>query len=102
MKFFIALTIIFSASYVHAETQSVDGVIEKMVKENIISESEAVKLKRKSPWVKYDKAVLKAASRSPASVTEESHKTIEEVPTKDLEVAQFRAIQHEMRRILHR
>jgi len=101
MKFFIALTIVFSASAVSAETQSVENVIEKMVKENIISESEAVKLKRKSPWTKYDKAALKAVARGPASVSSEQ-KTIEEVPSKDLEVAQFRAIQNEMRRILHR
>lgn len=98
MKFILTLTMLFSAS-AFAEINSVDGSIEKMVKENVISEAEAIKLKRKSSWKKFEKADLRVASRGPASV---DSNVIEEVPGKDLDVAQFKAIQNEMKRILHR
>lgn len=103
MKFLIILIALSNVGLVHAEVGNtdVDGSIEKMVKENVISESVAKRIRRNSPWTALDKNAVKIAARGPASVQEEGH-AIAEVHAKDLEVAQFRAIQHEMKRIMHR
>lgn len=76
-----------------------------MVRENVISAEEAekakIRMKNMTPdqWSAINKQAAKVAARSPASVTS-SQNRIEEVNSIDLDGAQFKAIQNEVKKIM--
>lgn len=83
----------------------VESMLKQMVRENVISaqEAEKAKLRMKSmtpeQWTAINAQAAKVAARSPASVTPSNNK-IEEVHGIDLDGAQFKAIQSEVRKIV--
>ncbi len=107
MKYIFSLAILLSFS-VQAEVapEHVESMLQQMVRENVISpvEAEKAKLRMKSmssdQWSAINKqAASVAAARSPASVTPSNNK-IEEVHGVDLDGAQFKEIQNEVRKIV--
>jgi phage tail tape-measure protein len=108
MKWFFTLAIVVSfSSTVKAEVapEHVESMLQQMVKENVISAAEAekakVRMKSMSPeqWSALNQQANKVAMRTPASVTPSQNK-IEEVNGIDLDGAQFKAIQNEVRKIV--
>jgi hypothetical protein len=108
MKFIFTLTILFTFTAAHAQVapEHVESMLQQMVRENVISpvEAEKAKLRMKSmspdQWSAINKqAATVAAARSPASVTPSNNK-IEEVHGIDLDGAQFKEIQNEVRKIV--
>jgi hypothetical protein len=107
MKSFLALTLFLSISNLKAEVapEHVESMLQQMVKENVISATEAekakIRMKSMSPdqWVAINKQAVAVASRTPASVTPSNNK-IEEVQGIDLDGAQFKTIQNEVRKIV--
>lgn len=108
MKFIFSIAIILSFSVVQAEVapEHVESMLQQMVRENVISplEAEKAKLRMKSmspeQWSAINRqSATVAASRSPASVIPSSNK-IEEVHGIDLDGAQFKEIQNEVRKIV--
>ncbi|HXH30080.1 MAG TPA: hypothetical protein VNJ01_04650 [Bacteriovoracaceae bacterium] len=84
----------------------VDGMLDQMVKENVISleEAQKAKLRMKSlspeQWKKINSEAKVAASRSPASAMTVSSNKIYEVNKIDLDGAQFKQIQDDMKKIM--
>lgn len=107
MKWLFSLTLLFSASFAQAEVNPahVESMLQQMVRENVISATEAekakIRMKNMSPdqWSAINKQAATVAARSPASVTPSNNK-IEEVHGIDLDGAQFKTIQNEVRKIV--
>ncbi len=108
MKLIFSLIILLSFSIAQAEVapEHVESMLQQMVRENVISpvEAEKAKLRMKSmspdQWSAINKqAATVAAARGPASVTPSNNK-IEEVHSVDLDGAQFKEIQNEVRKIV--
>lgn len=107
MKLLLTLTLFLSATTVKADVapEHVESMLQQMVRENVISaqEAEKAKLRMKSmspeQWSAINKQAATVAARSPASVKPSSNK-IEEVHGIDLDGAQFKAIQSEVKKIV--
>jgi hypothetical protein len=108
MKWILSLTLFVSfSSSVHAEVamEHVESMLQQMVRENVISATEAEKAKIRmrtmdpGQWAAINQQAAKVATRTPASATPSSNK-IEEVHGIDLDGAQFKAIQNEVRKIV--
>ena len=105
MRLIISL-FFFTSFYAAAEVgpAHVESMLQQMVRENVISAEEAekakVRMKNLTPeqWSAMNAKAQKVASRTPASVTPSNNK-IEEVHNVDLDGAQFKAIQNEVRKI---
>lgn len=102
------LSVFLAASFsVQAEVAPghVENMLDQMVKENVISATEAekakIRLKTMSPeqWKEVNKKAAVLAARMPASV-EPSANRIEEVRGIDLDGAQFKEIQNEVKKIM--
>lgn len=106
MKFAFAMLLFLSLSAIHAEVsrEHVEDMLKQMVRENVISADEAEKAKIKmqamSPdqWAKINSKADGIASRMPASTP--SGNKIEEVQNIDLNGAQFKQIQEDMKKIM--
>lgn len=107
MKWILPIFLLVSVSQARAEVspEHVETMLKQMVRENVISavEAEKAKLRMKSmspeQWSAINKQAAKVAARSPASATPSKNK-IEEVQGIDLDGAQFKAIQSEVKKIL--
>lgn len=107
MKMIMALTLFFSVANLKAEVapEHIENMLQQMVRENVISaqEAEKAKLRMKSmspeQWTAINKQAATVAARTPASVRPSSNK-IEEVHGIDLDGAQFKAIQNEVKKIV--
>lgn len=107
MKWYLSLILIFSATQALADAtpEDVESMLKQMVRENVISAEEAEKaklrMKAMSPdqWKQINAQAARVAARSPASVTPSQNK-IEEVQGIDLDGAQFKAIQSEVKKIV--
>lgn len=106
MKFILSFVLVASFS-VKAEVshEQVESMLEQMVRENVISATEAEKakmrMKNMSPqqWSDINQKAQVIAQRSPASLQPSSNK-IEEVNNIDLDGAQFKEIQNEVKKIM--
>lgn len=106
MKWFLSV-LLFTSLSVQAEVspEHVESMLQQMVRENVISPEEAekakIRMKNMTPdqWSAINKQAAKVAARSPASVTS-SQNRIEEVNSIDLDGAQFKAIQNEVKKIM--
>ncbi len=107
MKLILIATLFFSFSTTHAEVShsDVESMLQQMIRENVISAQEAekvkVRMKAMTPdqWSAINQKAAAVAARSPASVTPSNNK-IEEVQGIDLDGAQFKAIQNEVKKIV--
>lgn len=107
MKWIIAFSLFVSFSEVNAEVgrEHVESMLQQMVRENVISAAEAEKAKIRmhsmdtGQWAAINKQAAAVAARMPASTTPSSNK-IEEVQGLDLDGAQFKAIQNEVKKIM--
>jgi hypothetical protein len=106
MKGVFFFFVLFSlTAFAEVSPEHVDSMLQQMVRENVISEIEAekAKLRMKSmtpeQWGQINKEAASIAARSPASLTP-SNNQIEEVNSIDLDGAQFKEIQKEMRKII--
>jgi hypothetical protein len=85
--------------------QQVESMLDQMVRENVISaqEAEKAKLRMKNmnsqEWNDINKKAESIAQRSPASLKPSNNK-IEEVQNIDLDSAQFKEIQNEVKKIM--
>ena len=108
MKWTLALTMTLFVSTAVAEVspERVESMLDQMVKENVISKLEAekakIRLKNLSPdqWSSINKEATKVAARMPASAMASSQNKIEEVHKIDLDGAQFKEIQNEVKKIM--
>lgn len=108
MKWIAAFTIALSMTTAFAEIshERVEVMLDQMVKENVISALEAekakIRMKSMSPdqWTSLNKEATKVAARTPASENPPSENKIEEIHKVDLDGAQFKAIQSEVKKIL--
>jgi hypothetical protein len=106
MKWLFSICLIFSFSHLKAEVGPghIDHMLDQMVRDNVISATEAekakVRMKITSPeqWKAINHQATAIASRSPASFSP-SHNKIQEVHGIDLDGAQFKTIQNELKRI---
>lgn len=106
MKFLLVLILFIFHSPLKAEVNpgQVESMLEQMVRENVISAQEAQKAKirlrtmRPEQWAEINKQATKIASRSPASVN--SHNRIEELHKINLDGAQFKQIQDDIKKIM--
>lgn len=106
MKWFLSV-FLFTSLAVQAEVspEHVESMLQQMVRENVISPEEAekakIRMKAMTPdqWSAINKQAAKVAARTPASVTSSQNK-IEEVNSIDLDGAQFKAIQSEVKKIM--
>lgn len=107
MKWLLAGMILTSFG-VKAEVapQHVVSMLEQMVRENVISATEAEKAKIRlksmssSQWQAINEKAKLVAARMPASENTPSMNKIEEVNNIDLDGAQFKEIQNEVKRIM--
>ena len=107
MKWILPALFLVTLSPVKAEVspEHVESMLQQMVRENVISETEAekakIRMKHMTPdqWSAINKKAAKVAARTPASVAPSMNK-IEEVHSIDLDGAQFKAIQNEMKQII--
>lgn len=107
MKWLLPIFVLASMTFANADVspQEVETMLQQMVKENVISAQEAEKakfrMKNISPeqWSAINSQAARVAARTPASVTPSQNK-IEEVHGIDLDGAQFKAIQSEVRKIV--
>jgi hypothetical protein len=107
MKWFLTLSLCLTTTFVKAEVapEHVESMLQQMVRENVISATEAEKAKLRmkaltpEQWTALNQQANKVAMRTPASVTPSENK-IEEVHGIDLDGAQFKAIQNEARKIV--
>ena len=103
----LLFTFFLSASAVAEVTPThVEEMLSQMVRENVISAEEAgkalAKLKNMNSeqWSKINEQAKIAATRSPASALVPSENKITEVNTIDLDGAQFKQIEADMKKIL--
>lgn len=107
MKWIMSVLVLASIPFAHADVSQsdVESMLQQMVRENVISaqEAEKAKIRMKSmntdQWSAINKQAATVASRTPASVTPSQNK-IEEVQGIDLDGAQFKAIQNEVKKIV--
>lgn len=107
MKWLMTFFLFTSVSALKADVSSehVESMLKQMVRENVISAEEAqkarIRMRSMSPdqWKAINQQAARLAARSPASVTPSQNK-IEEVHQIDLDGAQFKAIQNEVRKIV--
>jgi hypothetical protein len=107
MKYLFYIMIICSFSSLGAQVTPahVESMLAQMVKENVISKTEADKVRAKvstmtsEKWNQINKKASSIAARSPSSEISSNNK-IEEVKSIDLDGAQFKTIQNEMNRII--
>ena len=107
MKWLLTISLFISVANVRAEVapEHVESMLQQMVRENVISAQEAekakIRMKAMTPeqWSAVNKQAAKVAARTPASVSPSQNK-IEEVHGIDLDGAQFKAIQSEVRKIV--
>lgn len=107
MKLIITLSLLFSFSALAEVTPAeVNSMIDQMVSKQVISAEEAekakLKMKAMSPeqWGQVNSQAAKIAARSPASANVASQNKIEEVHGIDLDSAQFKQIQEDMKAIV--
>lgn len=108
MKKLFTIILLSSSLYSFAEVSPghVDDMLKQMVAEKVISADEAerarVRLKGLTPdqWKQIKAAGVQAADRSPASVAVASENKIQEVQGVDLDGAQFKQIQNDLRKIV--
>lgn len=108
MKWIATFTIALSMTSAFAEVshERVVAMLDQMVKENVISagEAEKAKIKMKSmsqeQWSMINNEASKVAERTPASENPLSENKIQEIHKVDLDGAQFKAIQSEVKKIL--
>lgn len=108
MKKLFSIILLTSSLYSFADVspQHVDDMLKQMVAEKVISADEAerakVRLKGLSPeqWKQIKTAGEQAAARSPASAAVASENKIQEVQGMDLDGAQFKQIQNDLRKIV--
>lgn len=105
MKWILSVFLVASFSVkAEVERAHVESMLDQMVRENVISAEEAqkakIRLKSLSPdqWKDINQKAAVVASRMPASVP--SQNKIEEVNNIDLDGAQFRQIQNEVKKIM--
>lgn len=104
MKCLVFLTLLFSISTAIAEVspEEVNVMLDQMVKDNVISATEAEKAKVKMKtmtthqWSDINQTATKVASRSPASVSSQ----LIDVNKIDLDGAQFKQIQQDIEKIV--
>jgi membrane peptidoglycan carboxypeptidase len=107
MKWFLSVLFMLVIPSLHAEVtpKHVESMLDQMVRENVISKEEADKartrMKNLTPkqWSDINQQTAIMAERSPASVTPSNNK-IEEVNNIDLDGAQFKTIENEIKRII--
>ena len=107
MKWLLTLSLISSAAFaqVNVGQDHVESMLQQMVRENVISAAEAekakVRMKSRTPeqGTAINSPATQVAARMPAS-TQASNNKIEEVNGIDLDGAQFKAIQSEVRKIV--
>jgi len=107
MKLFFFLTCLLSFNTVSAEVthEHVDTMLNQMVREHVISAEEANKARARmrtmSPeqWKQINAKGAEVAARSPASVKPSDNK-IEEVQNVDLDGAQFKQIQDDIKKFV--
>lgn len=107
MKWLLTFFVMSSMSVAFAEVSQteVESMLQQMVRENVISKEDAEKAKSRArsmtpdQWSAINSQAARVAARTPASVTPSSNR-IEEVHSIDLDGAQFKAIQSEVRKIL--
>lgn len=96
MKWMLVFTLLLSSyAWSSAQDEQLDGQLEQMVRENVISPKEAQKAKLRLMTKKKNGTFV---SRTPASVTPLN--TIEETSPNDLDGAQFKQILDEARKIV--
>ncbi len=107
MKWLLSLTVLISLQLkAEVAPENVDSMIDQMVRENVISPEEAQKAKirmrtmSKEQWSQVNTQAEKIAARSPASAKTSSNNKIEEVHGIDLDSAQFKQIQSDMKNIV--
>lgn len=107
MKWLLSFSLLMSILSVQAEVapEHVESMLQQMVRENVISAEEAqkakIRLRSMGPdqWSALNKQASTIAARSPASVTPSQNK-IEEIHGVDLDGAQFKEIQNEVKKIV--
>lgn len=107
MKWLLFLLSLASfTAFAEVAPEQVEQMLKQMVRENVISEAEAEKarlrMKGMSPeqWSQINQKAAAAAARMPASAMTPSENKIEEVNSIDLDGAQFKAIQSEVKKIM--
>jgi DNA-binding transcriptional regulator YhcF (GntR family) len=105
MKFVVALFLMTSMNVMaQVAPQDVEKMLQQMVRENVISAEEAEKAKirmktmNSKHWADINQKAAKVAARMPASTPSEN--LIEEVHGIDLDGAQFKTIQSEIKKIM--
>jgi len=106
MKLLFGFIVLALSSPILAEVShgEVESMLNQMVKENVISATEAEKAKLKmkhiSPdqWKQINNQAHEVAARSPASVP--SSNNIQEIHKVDLDGEQFKQIQQDIKRII--
>lgn len=104
MKYFIVMLFSLSA-FAEVSQEHVTSMLDQMVKENVISQEEAEKAKFKmknmspSQWEQINQTAASVAARAPASVSPSSN-NIQEVNKIDLDGAQFKQIQEDIKKIM--
>ncbi len=106
MKRYLLFLFLFTLTAVaEVAPENVEAMLQQMVRENVISEVEAqkAKLRMKSmtpeQWSQINKQAASVAARAPASLVP-SNNRIEEVNSIDLDGAQFKEIQKEIKKIV--
>lgn len=107
MKWIFSFVFLFSFQLkADVSHERVSEMLDQMVKENVISKEEAdkarIRMKNISPeqWGQINAKASQIAARSPASVLEPSNNRIQEVNKIDLDGAQFKQIQEDMKKIV--
>ncbi|MGE3611308.1 MAG: hypothetical protein AB7I27_17070 [Bacteriovoracaceae bacterium] len=106
MKFILLISLMaVSSSFADVTPDQVNSMLDQMVRENVISKEEAdkarirMKTMNNEQWSAINQQASKAAGRNPASVVPSENK-IEEVNNIDLDSAQFKQIQSDMKKIV--
>lgn len=106
-KLFVLATLMISTLAVaEVSPGHVENMLDQMVKEKVISPEEAVRAKtrlhnmNKDQWAAINTQAEQVAARSPASAATPSNNAIREVNSIDLDGAQFKQIQADMKKIV--
>lgn len=107
MKFFLLLSLSLSfTAMAEVGPEQVDGMLQQMVRENVISKEDADKARTRmksmsaGQWSEVNKQAKEAASRMPASENIASRGSLSEVNAIDLDSEQFKAIQNDLKKIV--
>ena len=107
MKLLLAL-MVFTSFYAYSEVDPshVESMLDQMVRENVIGQDEANKAKarlrlmNKDQWKQINVKAESMASRMPASTVSTSNTIEEAAKNIDLDGAQFKQIQDDMKKIV--